>query len=322
MPSSGHLAVNRWARTRSTTALVTSIANATPPTINPLRSLSSLVVTAVICATAQSGGVASPLFNPLILTLFILVNLGIALPMARLDRTRQDRTDELERANAELRLAEARNTALQEELVARARDTGVVEERARLAREIHDTVAQDLVGIIAQLGAVSGLDDDAERERRLQVVDGTARKALTEVRRSVQALSSPRLDEVDLPHAVDDLLSEWRHGTGGEARLIVDGTPRPSGNDPAVLRITQESLANARRHARAGTVQVELGYEPEHVRVTIADDGVGFAPGATVEGMGLPGMRSRAEEADGELTVDSTPGEGTIVTATLPGRWQ
>ena len=89
-----------------------------------------------------------------------------------------------------------------------------------------------------------------------------------------------------------------------------------------MLRITQESLANARRHARAGTVQVELGYEPEHVRVTIADDGVGFAPGATVEGMGLPGMRSRAEEADGELTVDSTPGEGTIVTATLPGRWQ
>lgn len=286
------------------------------------EAIAALVVTAVICATAQSGGVASPLFNPLILTLFILVNLGIALPMARLDRTRQDRTDELERANAELRLAEARNTALQEELVARARDTGVVEERARLAREIHDTVAQDLVGIIAQLGAVSGLDDDAERERRLQVVDGTARKALTEVRRSVQALSSPRLDEVDLPHAVDDLLSEWRHGTGGEARLIVDGTPRPSGNDPAVLRITQESLANARRHARACTVQVELGYEPEHVRVTIADDGVGFAPGATVEGMGLPGMRSRAEEADGELTVDSTPGEGTIVTATLPGRWQ
>lgn len=280
----------------------------------------ALVLTAVICATAQSGGVASPLFNPLILTLFILVNLGIALPMARLDRTRQDRTDELERANAELRLAEARNAALQEELVTQARDTGVAEERGRLAREIHDTVAQDLVGIIAQLGAVAGLDDDAERDRRVAVADDTARKALAEVRRSVRALSSPRLDEADLPAAIDGLLTGWRQGDAGAARLIVDGEPRASGNDPALLRIAQEALSNARRHSGARTVQVELGYEEDQVRLTVADDGRGFGPGDPV-GMGLPGMRTRAEEAGGGLTVDTAAGRGTIITATVPGRW-
>ena len=294
----------------------------TPRQFKGRQAAIAVVATAAICATAQSGGVASPLFNPLVLTLFIAVNLAIALPMARLDRIRQDRTDALERANSELRLAQVRNDELHAQLVAQARDTGVAEERARLAREIHDTVAQDLVGIIAQLGAVTGLDDDVERERRLEVIDETARKALAEVRRSVRALSSPRLDEADLPAAIDDLLTTWRRAAGGEVRLIVDGDPRPSANDPAVLRITQEALSNARRHAGAGAVQVELGYEPEQVRVTIADDGVGFPPGATVEGMGLPGMRSRAAEADGDLTVESTPGRGTIVTATLPGRWR
>lgn len=281
-----------------------------------------LVVTAVICSMAQAGGVASPLFTPLILALFVVINVLIAGSMARLDRARQERADDLERTNAELVCAQERNAALHAELIEQARDTGVAEERARLAREIHDTVAQDLVGIIAQLGAVSGIDDDAERERRLSVVDETARKALTEVRRSVQALSSPRLDEADLPAAIDGLLDSWRDGGGGVARLIVDGDPRPSDNDPALLRIVQAALSNASRHARAGTVQVELGYEPDHVRVTVADDGVGFDPAAARQGMGLPGMRSRAREADGDLAVDSTPGEGTIVTATVPGRWR
>ncbi|MDO5676407.1 MAG: sensor histidine kinase [Propionibacteriaceae bacterium] len=286
-----------------------------------IEALAGLGATAVVCAIAQTGGVSSPLFTPWVLALFFLINVAIAGSMARLDKARQDRADGLERINAELVESQRRNEALQAELVAQARDTGVAEERARLAREIHDTVAQDLVGIIAQLGAVSGLDDLAERERRLAVVDETARKALAEVRRSVQALSSPRLDEADLPAALADLLTGWR-GDGGHARLIVDGDPRPSANDPVILRIAQEALSNARRHANAANVQVELGYEPGHVRVTIADDGAGFSPATAPHGVGLPGMRGRAEEADGELTVDSEPGRGTIITATLPGRWR
>ncbi|MFD0866607.1 histidine kinase, partial [Tessaracoccus lubricantis] len=150
-----------------------------------------VAATAVVCALSQTGGPPSALFTPLFIGLFTAVNLAIAGAMARADRGRQRHTEELERAHASLMRAQEDNSALQAELVAQARDTGVAEERARLAREIHDTVAQDLVAIIAQLGAVSSTDDAAERERRLELVHETARKALAEARRSVRALSSP-----------------------------------------------------------------------------------------------------------------------------------
>lgn len=281
-----------------------------------------VVATAVVCAVSQTGGPPSALFTPLFLALFLTVNLTIAVTMGCADKARRQRADELQRTNDELVRSQEANAALQAELVHQARDTGVAQERARLAREIHDTVAQDLVAIIAQLAAVSSTDDGTERERRLELVDETARKALAEARRAVRALSSPRLDEADLPSALGDLLMAWRQAEGGEARLIVDGDARPSANDPALLRITQEALSNARKHAHAGNVQIELGYEDDHVRVTIADDGAGFEPSSTRSGVGLPGMRGRAAEADGDVTVDSAPGRGTIVTATLPGRWR
>lgn len=241
-----------------------------------------LVMVAVVCALAQAGGPRSPTFTPLLLALFLLVNLVVAGSMAVFDRQRQRTSEALARANASLRAEQARNAALQDQLLSQARDAGVTQERARLAREIHDTIAQDLVAIIAQLSAANqpartDLPESAERRRRLDLAEQTARQALAEARRSVRALSSPRLDNDDLPNAVQRLLDAWQESTGATARLATRGDAAGSADTETVaLRVIQEALANAARHADAGRVDVTLTYEADTLQVEIVDDGSGF----------------------------------------------
>lgn len=292
---------------------------------------------AVVCSLAQTGGPNSPIFTPLFVGLFLLVNLVVAGSMALFDRQRQRVSDELTQANARLRAEQSRNEALQEQLLEQARDAGVTQERARLAREIHDTIAQDLMAIIAQLAAASqaaharpngqpaaessgqplaGIDD--ELARRLDLAERTAREALAEARRSVRALSSPRLDSDDLPAAVQRLLDAWAQTTGATARLAVRGPAVPVEPDGVALRVIQEALANAARHAGARAVEVILTYETDALEIEIADTGAGFDLAATATGHGIPGMRQRVEQAGGALRLVSVPGQGTSVSARLP----
>lgn len=298
----------------------------------------ALVAVAAVAAVAQAGGLGSPILTPPVWLLFVLVNLVVAGSMHAFDRQRQRQSEALEAANTQLRIAQARNTALQEQLLEQARAAGAGEERSRLAREIHDTIAQDLVAIITQLGVVADEPDPDEQRRRLDQVEATARGALGEARRSVQALSSPRLDSDDLPAALKRLLTSWAATTGAATHLEVAGQPRPSAHDDVVLRIAQEALANAARHASPRQVRVGLRYaglaageghsadgEAEQLTLEVSDDGTGFdaAAGSAAwsSGHGLDNMVQRARAVGGEVRIVSAPGAGTSVTASVPGRW-
>lgn len=285
---------------------------------SPTQRIAGTVAIAHVVAFGQLGGRASPIFQPTIYLGFVGVNLAIALAMLTLDRRREELLVDLAAANAELRAERARSAALLDQNVAQAWEAGVTEERQRLSREIHDTVAQDLVAIISQLGAAADATDDVERERRLAVADSAARDALAEARRAVRALASPRLDVVELPLALDDLLGEWRAATGLAGELQVRGRARASGHDDALLRVVQEALANVTKHARARRADVELSYTDEAVRLEVRDDGVGFDPQVPHDGFGLPGMRARLALAGGQLRVHSAPGGPTTVCAQVP----
>ncbi|MDO5628435.1 MAG: sensor histidine kinase [Mobilicoccus sp.] len=290
----------------------------------PRESTVGLVAVAIVCALAQTGGLRSPLFTPGIIALFVAVNLVVAGSMALFDRERQRAADALALANAELRAARDHNAALTAQLVDRAREAGIEQERARLAREIHDTVAQDLVAVITQLGVVSDAVArwDTGALDRLRLAETTARGALAEARRSVHALSSPRLDAGDLPAAIERLLHDWRNATGAAARLLTHGSVQAGPTADVALRIVQEALANVAQHAEATVATIVLTGTSEGLTVEVVDDGIGLDTTrlALEESHGIRGMRARAADLGGILDVSSTPGAGTAVKAELPWR--
>lgn len=285
---------------------------------SPPQRVAGMIGVALVIAVAQVGGPRSALFLPPVYAAFVAVNLAVTGLMLALGRRREALFAELARTNDELRAEQQRSASLRDQLVAQAREAGIAEERARLSREIHDTVAQDLVAIIAQLDAASAAPDAAERGRRLTVVDSAAREALAEARRAVRALASPRLDDADLPLALDDLLGQWRESTGLDGELQVVGRAAASDHDDVLLRVAQEGLANVARHARSRRADVVLEYGPDEASLKVADDGVGFDPAASRTGFGLRGMRDRLAAVGGRLDVRSTPGEGTRLVAHVP----
>jgi signal transduction histidine kinase len=204
------------------------------------------------------------------------------------------------------------NTELQARLLAQAREAGVLGERQRMAREIHDTIAQSLTAILTQLEAGGGED-------RLETVRGLAREALTEARRSVQALRPARLDDAELPTALREMAQKWSLTTAVAATVEVTGEVRPLHVEVEVtlLRIAQEALANVSRHARAGRVGLTLSYMDDVVAIDVCDDGAGFTPGHST-GFGLVAMRQRVTRLAGALEIETAPGRGTGISATVP----
>jgi signal transduction histidine kinase len=203
----------------------------------------------------------------------------------------------------------------------------VLEERARLAREIHDTLAQGFVGISSQLEAVSAtLPEDVGLARRyLDVARKMARHSLTEARRAVSDLRASVLEGQDLETALRLSAQAWTAGSGLEVNVEtqVDGATLPQEYEQHLLRITQEAVANVLKHAQAKKVRVGLKVEARKVQLRIVDDGHGFDPKeevfSTLGGhFGLIGMRERAERLGGELRLASHPGDGTEVEVTVP----
>ncbi|HEX7307885.1 sensor histidine kinase [Lentzea sp.] len=239
-----------------------------------------------------------------------------------------DRRDHRQkRALAELEAALAENAALQARLLVRAREAGVLDERQRMAREIHDTLAQGLAGVLTQLQAAEQASDDpAESRRHVANAVGLARESLTEARRSVHAVGPSALARARLPEAIGDVARRWSEVHRVEAVLTTTGEVRPMHTDVevALLRTAQEALANVAKHARAGRVALTLSYMEDLVTLDVLDDGVGFAPdarpagGSADGGFGLAGMRQRAGLLAGRLDVESEPGGGTAITVTVP----
>ena len=212
------------------------------------------------------------------------------------------------------------NAALHAQLLVQAREAGVADERRRLAAEIHDTIAQGLTGIIAQLQVVAGAPDLATARTHLESAAALARHSLGEARRSVHNLAPVELAAAGLPEALHKTVAEWGERTGVRAEFTVTGTAETLHEEVSatLLRIAQEALSNAARHARASRLGLTLSFMGDEVSLDIRDDGIGFDPAAVpartrAGGFGLDGMRARAERIAGTLTVESEPGHRRAV---------
>ncbi|POX55933.1 two-component sensor histidine kinase [Streptomyces sp. Ru71] len=194
---------------------------------------------------------------------------------------------------------------------------GALTERERMAREIHDTLAQGFTSVLMLIQAVEAeLDHDLPRARRhLALMDTTARQNLAEARALVAGAAPADLDGACLPDALRRLAD--RHG----AALAVTGPARalPAAVEVVALRSCQEALANAHKHAGSrAPVRIDLSYGERSLTLTVEDDGRGFDPATATGGYGLAGLRARAAEVGGTTETVSTPGEGTTVTVRLP----
>jgi signal transduction histidine kinase len=213
--------------------------------------------------------------------------------------------------SAARRTAIADLEATRAELATVSHRAGVLAERERLAREIHDTLAQGFTSVVVLLElAESDVDTDpAAARRRLVTARETARQNLAEARSLVAALTPVDLQVAPLPEALGRLTDRFDAETGLPARLEVCGDPRPlaANQEVVLLRSAQEALANVRRHAGASAVTVTLRFDGAGAMLSVADDGAGFDPDAATGGYGLAGMRRRVEEIGGALTIHSGP---------------
>ncbi|MDF2271802.1 sensor histidine kinase [Streptomyces coacervatus] len=292
-----------------------------------------LLASAVTVAGAQAGGMPfESLAQWVVFAGLLVANSGLQMVVAHLTdqeqqraRERTETITELERTNAALQQALDENAALHAQLLVQAREAGVADERRRLAAEIHDTIAQGLTGIIAQLQVVANTPDrDQAREHMGRAME-LARHSLGEARRSVHNLAPVALENDGLPEALKKTVAEWGERTGVRAEFTVTGITEQLHEEVAatLLRIVQEALSNAARHARAARVGVTLSFLGDEVILDIRDDGTGFDPLALpartrAGGFGLDGMRARAERIAGSLTVESEPGHGTALSARVP----
>ncbi|MBX7550748.1 sensor histidine kinase [Streptomyces sp. NPDC004232] len=295
--------------------------------------LPGLFLTAVTMAGSEVGG-WPPHGLVMWLGFFLVlgVNMGMVSVFTRFAEQEQARLSvqadtiaELERTNTALQQALDENAALHAQLLVQAREAGVADERRRLAAEIHDTIAQGLTGIIAQLQVVANAPDLTTARTHLERAATLARHSLGEARRSVHNLAPVELTDGGLPEALKKTVAEWGERTGARAEFTVTGTTEQLHDEVSatLLRIAQEALSNAARHAGATRVGVTLSFMGDEVTLDIRDDGTGFDPAAVparsrAGGFGLDGMRARAERIAGALTVESEPGHGTAVSARVP----
>jgi signal transduction histidine kinase/ligand-binding sensor domain-containing protein len=208
----------------------------------------------------------------------------------------------------------------------RERFSLVLEERGRLAREIHDTLAQGFVGISSQLDAVAlTLNGQVDTARKhLELARKMVRHSLTEARRSVMDLRASALEDHDLPAALSEAAHQWTAGSPVDVFVDVQGENRalPEETEQHLLRIAQEAVTNAVKHAHASEVRIHLKMAGRKLSLRVADNGQGFEQDEAFSEVGghfgLLGMRERAERLGGELRLHSERGQGTEVAVTVP----
>jgi signal transduction histidine kinase len=207
-----------------------------------------------------------------------------------------------------------------------AQFAAVLAERTRIAREIHDNLAQEMAGISVQLEVVARtMPPGAEAAKtQLDRVRMLVRHGITEARRYVWALRSTALDHNDLPTALSETARRLTADSAVEAQVQVSGTFRPLTQlvEDNLLRIGQESINNAVKHSQAQHIFVNLVFDARRVQLSVRDDGHGFDSQPAENGQdghfGLIGMRERAEQIGGTLSIHSAEGSGTEVVADVP----
>lgn len=199
------------------------------------------------------------------------------------------------------------------------REAGRLTERQRLARDIHDTLAQHFTSIIIHLSAAKHGNPEAIREA-VQQAENAAREGLNEVRRIVWDMRPEQIEKASLIEAVEEAAARWSAENGVLIKMNVTGTPRslPSAAETALLRISQEAMHNISKHAQAKIVNITFSFMDDVLAMDIADDGLGFDPSKPSDGFGLKTMRGRIEELGGTLTIESERGGGTAIAVSLP----
>ena len=239
----------------------------------------------------------------------------------RLAESSEDRR----RAVVRLEAALQENAKLHLQLVDRAREAGVLDERARMAREIHDTIAHGLTGVVTQLEAAQAVGDrPSEHARHLSNAARLARESLVEARRSLEAARPEPLESAGLPEALHSVAARWSAINGIDAAVMTtgDAVPLHPEIESALLRTAQEALANVEKHAAATRVGVTLSFMGDVVALDVRDDGIGFevseGRARSAAGFGLTVMRQRVSQVAGTLAIESEPGGGTAVSARVP----
>lgn len=228
-----------------------------------------------------------------------------------------------------IREAEDRATVIDElrstraQLAAVERAQGVQDERSRLSREIHDTLAQGFTSVIAlsrAAGAALEREDVTTARERLDMIERTAVDNLAEARVIVAELTPGHLQSRTLVEALARLTDTVTRETGIRVTSAVEGEPAPLGGNAEVvlLRGVQEALSNVRRHSGARSATVTLAYEPDRVALEVVDDGKGFDPATTPPGFGLDGLRARAAELGGGVRIARREDSGTRLEMELP----
>jgi signal transduction histidine kinase len=215
---------------------------------------------------------------------------------------------ELSNANQKLR-----------EYAAQAQELATVQERNRLAREIHDGLGHYLTAINIQLKAAQSTmsQENPQTVEAINNAQALTTEALADVRRSVSSLRQDPTSGKSLPTLIGNLLAENR-ASGSKIEFTITGSPRPLNPqaDLALYRVAQESLTNVRKHASAAHVEIRLEYIEKEVILRIQDDGLGAEK--TGSGFGLLGLKERLTLLGGDLQIETAPGKGFCVTANLP----
>jgi signal transduction histidine kinase len=288
----------------------------------PAIAFSVLVLAAVIGVPLLQSGHTSYAFviGPLVGGIFAF---GIARGYLQLLGDVRER----QRLIASLVQAQNEMAGLHEELARTQRESGVLEERTRLSRDIHDTIAQGFSAIVL-LARAARSTPGADAMAGLEQIESTAVDNLVEVRRIVSALAPAELSEGALPGAIRRMLERLSSEAGIGTELHADASipALPATVEVALLRTAQSALANVRLHSGAHRVVVSLVDDGDEVRLDVVDDGRGFDaaswhPGPDLDaatGYGLPSMRARLRELGGGLDVESTVGKGTALSAHVP----
>lgn len=275
-----------------------------------LMAVTAITITAVVALylddrLLESAEVLGPVIGA-------VAAVALALGYQALSRENEQRRrllNELERTRASLAESE--------------RAAGVLDERQRLAGEIHDTIAQGLSSILMLLQAADGvMDTDLDSARlHLRQAQGTARDNLGEARRFVHALTPPHLDEATLSEALRRLCDSTAAEIGIAVHFHQAGASRPvpTHHEVILFRIAQSALANVRAHAQATRADLTLTHHPDRLALDVYDNGRGANPASLDDtGFGIPTMRRRLETVGGTLVIETAPGQGVAIAATIP----
>ena len=280
----------------------------------PLDARSNPLLSTMIKRLSASG-----IITTLCAPMFVAGNVT-GLISIRFKQRRAFRQEEIELTRA---LSHQAMLAIQlTRLSQQSRQSAVIAERNRMARDIHDTLAQGFTGVIMQLEAAKGAaarGDCTDTAAHIERAADLARSSLGEARRSVRALRPRSLNDGTLCLALRDLLKRMSNGTDLNAEFFVKGEHRaiPSNWEESLLRIAQESLTNTMKHANARNFRATLNIGIENVELQLVDDGRGFDPQAEHEGFGLVGMKERVGQIGGQFILRAKEGQGTEILIVL-----